>query len=97
MLRISCPWCGVRDEPEFTYGGESHITRPAADTDAETWSRYLFVRSNPKELHYERWCHTYGCAQWFNVVRDTVTHEIHAVYRMGEPKPDVNGRVERDR
>ena len=89
MLQITCPWCGVRDEPEFTYGGESHITRPSVDSDAETWARYLFVRSNPKGLHAERWCHSYGCAQWFNVVRDTVTHEIRAVYRMGEPKPDV--------
>ena len=28
MLRIECPWCGTRDEPEFAYGGESHISRP---------------------------------------------------------------------
>jgi len=24
----------------------------------------------------ERWVHTAGCRRWFNVVRDTVTHEI---------------------
>ena len=29
MLRIPCPYCGVRDEPEFIFGGPSHITRPA--------------------------------------------------------------------
>ena len=28
MLLIECPWCGARDESEFTYGGEAHIVRP---------------------------------------------------------------------
>jgi sarcosine oxidase delta subunit len=22
MLRIDCPWCGVRNEDEFSYGGD---------------------------------------------------------------------------
>lgn len=87
MLRIECPWCGVRDEPEFTYGGESHVARPAPGCSDEEWSRYLFFRSNPKGDHAERWCHRFGCGQWFNVLRDTVTHEIVATYRMGEPRP----------
>lgn len=91
MLRIPCPWCGVRDEPEFTYGGQSHVTRPLPDVDDATWAQYLFVRDNPKGVHFERWCHAYGCGQWFNVARDTVTHEIRAVYRMGEPKPELAG------
>ncbi|HEY5558780.1 MAG TPA: sarcosine oxidase subunit delta [Steroidobacteraceae bacterium] len=86
MLRIECPWCGARDEPEFTYGGEAHISRPPAKCSDEEWSRYLFFRSNPKGEHAERWCHTYGCGQWFNVVRDTVTHEIKATRRMGEAR-----------
>jgi heterotetrameric sarcosine oxidase delta subunit len=92
MLKISCPCCGPRDETEFTYGGQSHIARPSIDVDDETWARYLFVRDNPKGLHFERWCHTYGCTQWFNVARDTVSHDIHAIYRMGDPKPDLVGR-----
>jgi sarcosine oxidase subunit delta len=41
-------------------------------------------------LHFERWCHVFGCGQWFNVARDTFTHEIHAVYRMGEPAPEID-------
>jgi len=84
MLRIECPWCGARDEPEFTYGGESHIARPAAGCSDEKWAQYLYVRSNPKGEHAERWCHTHGCGQWFNALRDTVTHEITSTYRMGE-------------
>ena len=67
MLRIECPWCGVRDEPEFTYGGESHVTRPPAGAGDEEWAQYLFFRSNPQGEHAERWCHSFGCGQWFNV------------------------------
>ena len=38
MLLIDCPWCGPRDEIEFSYGGEAHRARPADPqllTDAE--------------------------------------------------------------
>lgn len=89
MLLIPCPWCGERDESEFTCGGEAHIARPpdpdALDDDA--WADYLFMRTNPKGAHRERWCHVHGCGRWFNVERSTVTHEIVSVYRMGEPPP----------
>ncbi len=91
MLRIPCPWCGPREENEFSYGGEAHIARPAdpdALTDAE-WADYLFMRTNPKGRHRERWIHSHGCRRWFNVARDTVTHDILSVYRMGESKPRV--------
>lgn len=84
MLRIECPYCGLRDEPEFSFGGEAHIARPAAGVSDAEWADYLFLRTNPKGDHAERWCHSYGCGQWFNVVRDTVTHEIKATYPMGE-------------
>ena len=36
----------------------------------------------------ERWCHSFGCGLWFNVVRNTVTHEIGRVYAITEPKPE---------
>jgi heterotetrameric sarcosine oxidase delta subunit len=89
MILIDCPWCGPRTEDEFTCGGQSHIVRPenpAATSDVE-WAAYLYERTNLKGLHYERWRHTDGCRQWFNVLRDTVTHEVKAVYRMTDPKP----------
>ncbi len=91
MLRITCPWCGTRDEVEFSFGGESHITRPSLDVTEAVWADYLFNKDNPKGVHYERWLHQYGCGRWFNMARDTVTHEIHATYEMGEPKPDLDG------
>jgi heterotetrameric sarcosine oxidase delta subunit len=89
MLRIRCPWCGERDQTEFRFGGQAHINRPedpANVSDAE-WANYLFYRDNPKGVHCERWVHNWGCRQWFNVARHTVTHEILQVYAMGEPPP----------
>jgi heterotetrameric sarcosine oxidase delta subunit len=94
MFVINCPYCGPRDEHEFGYGHEAHIARPTLEqqgtmTDAE-WANYLFLRTNPKGVHFERWVHTKGCRRWFNVARHTVTHEILKVYKMGEPRPDVS-------
>jgi len=91
MLLIACPHCGPRDEAEFVCGGQTHIARPGppeATSDGD-WARYLFERDNPKGLHSERWLHRHGCGQWFNVVRDTVSHEIKAVYGLLDKRPDV--------
>ena len=79
MLLIRCPWCGEREELEFSYGGQAGIaypSEPAALTD-EQWAEWLFVRDNPKGAFAERWVHTHGCRRWFDVDRDTVTDEIH--------------------
>ncbi len=87
MLQINCPFCGCRDEVEFSFGGESHIVRPSIDCSDAEWAEYLFYEENLKGVHCERWSHSFGCGRWFNVARDTVTHEIHAVYKIGDPKP----------
>jgi heterotetrameric sarcosine oxidase delta subunit len=79
MMRLNCPWCGT-----------PHVTRPTLDAGDDEWSDYLFNKENPKGIHYEQWMHKFGCGRWFNIARDTVTHEIHAVYDMGEPKPDLD-------
>ena len=79
MLQIPCPWCGERDEIEFSYGAQAGIAYPAdpaALTD-EQWAEWLFVRDNPKGLFRERWVHTHGCRRWFDVDRDTATNAIH--------------------
>lgn len=92
MLLIPCPYCGEREETEFAYGGEAHITRPLEPeklSDAE-WGDYVFMRTNPMGAHYERWNHARGCRRWFNMVRHTVSHEILAVYKIGDPKPAVS-------
>lgn len=89
MLRMPCPYCGERDELEFVFGGTSHIARPAFEVDDSTWTEYLFVRDNPAGAHFERWLHVYGCGRWFNVARNTLTHEILQIYSMGDPKPEL--------
>jgi heterotetrameric sarcosine oxidase delta subunit len=92
MQLITCPWCGSREEVEFHYGGQAHVTYPAnpAELDDETWARYVFFRDNPKGPFAERWCHSAGCRRWFNAVRHTVTNQILAVYRVGEPRPTIS-------
>lgn len=91
MLLLSCPWCGPRSEEEFSYGGEAHIVRPlaSAEMDDAAWGDYVFMRRNPKGVHFERWRHAHGCGRWFNVARDTRDHEILAVYRVGDDKPGL--------
>ena len=94
MLLIHCPYCGPRAEIEFRCGGESHIARPdpATATD-EAWHEYLFLRQNPKGLHFERWWHIHGCRRWFNAARDTVSDRFVAFYLVGEmPPPELLGR-----
>ena len=92
MMLIDCPFCGPRDETEFSCGGEAHIARPLAEnkiSDAE-FADYLFMRDNPKGLFLERWRHSAGCRRWFNMARDTVSHEIVEIYPMGTlPKSAV--------
>lgn len=93
MILISCPDCGPRDETEFHYGGQAHVPYPEDPntlTDEE-WGRYLFYRENTKGIFAERWVHSSGCRKWFNVLRDTVTYRIAAVYRNGEPRPTLDG------
>ena len=93
MFTINCPYCGERDQCEFSNGGEAHVARPK-DPDQVSdreWSEYVFVRANPKGIYYERWVHRHGCKKWFNVVRNTSTDEILKVYRLGETPPAIKG------
>ena len=80
MLRIRCPVCGLRDETEFSYGGDATVRRPAHDeADPEKWVAYVFLRDNPRGAHREYWHHAHGCRQWLVVQRDTLTHAIGGV------------------
>jgi heterotetrameric sarcosine oxidase delta subunit len=95
MLQISCPWCGPRDETEYHYGGQAHVAYPedpAALSDEE-WAAYLFFRDNPKGPFAERWVHSTGCRRWFNVVRDTRTYEVLAVYTNRDPRPEIGPEI----
>jgi sarcosine oxidase, subunit delta len=92
MLLIRCPVCDMdRPEIEFRHGGEAHVVRPAdpAAVDDGAWGAYLYLRTNVRGVHAERWRHTHGCGRFFNALRETVTDRIVATYPAGTPRPEL--------
>jgi len=79
MLRIKCPWCGLRNEDEFSYGGDATVERPADDASQDAWYDYVYTRDNPAGRHREYWHHVNGCRAWLVLERNTLTHEIFSV------------------
>jgi len=75
MQLFACPFCGPRDQSEFTYGREK-AAMPALDAGPQAWQRYVYDRDNPCGPHAELWHHNHGCRQWLEIVRDTLTHEV---------------------
>ena len=69
--------------------GQAHVSYPANPNELNDreWAEFLFYRDNTKGAFAERWLHSTGCRQWFNMLRDTVTYDIQAVYPMGAPRP----------
>jgi sarcosine oxidase subunit delta len=93
MLKLTCPVCGVEgDETDFHYGHEAHIARPAThdpDNVSGAMQRdYLFMRRNPRGLHFERWRCDRGCGKWFHAARDTMTMEFRAFYLITGMPPE---------
>jgi sarcosine oxidase subunit delta len=77
LLRLTCPVCGLRDETEFTYGGDASARPPDLDDpDQAAWHDFIFLRDNPAGMHFEYWHHALGCRHWLLVERDTLTHEF---------------------
>lgn len=77
MQRFPCPFCGLRDEREFSYAGDFGKARPdtgGAVSDAD-WAAYLFQQKNIKGAAQEIWVHV-PCQEYFVMTRDTVTMEV---------------------
>ena len=91
MLTLHCPYCGVQAcETELHAGGEAHISRATVGSNDESFETYLFMRKNPKGVHFERWRHTAGCGKWFHAARSTTTLEVFGTYSaqtLAPPKP----------
>lgn len=68
-MQVPCPYCGPRDENEFTYGGQPQ-TAPAPQASDAAWAAYLFTRPQVSGPVDEVWCHTHGCGAWFSLRRD---------------------------
>ena len=79
MLRINCPFCGIRDHSEFSYGSDASIKYPALDAPIEEWHDAVFMRENIRGVQSETWHHGTGCRMWLVVERDTMTLEIKSV------------------
>ena len=81
MLILTCPYCGISgEETEFAAGGEAHLQRVGPEGSAEDFRDYLFQRTNPRGVHFERWRHAYGCGKWLTVARCTQTLEVFGTY-----------------
>jgi len=90
MLRIQCPFCGIRNHTEFSYLGDATKVRPPPDASLQDWIDFVYMRPNPKGLHKEYWQPTLGCRAWVRVTRDTLTHSIGKVELMSpnEGRPE---------
>jgi sarcosine oxidase subunit delta len=78
-MRIACPFCGPRENGEFSYLGDAKPKRPGPDAGEETFHDYVYLRDNFAGEMEELWYHVGGCRSWLKVRRNTVTHEIVAV------------------
>lgn len=88
MLLLECPYCGVAaDETELAAGGEAHLKRETVGSLDAEFEEYLFMRENPRGVHFERWRHAYGCGKWFLAARDTMTLEVFGTYPAQSKKP----------
>jgi len=88
MLHIHCPYCGWRDQREFSCGRElRHEPEDSMALTDKQWADYLFIRDNIKGPHYEQWCHNHGCRRWFNAIRDTRNDLFIATYKINEEPP----------
>lgn len=94
MLQIHCPNCGIdADETDLHCDGQAHIERHGAGASDDDLETYLFMRSNPKGVHFERWRHVYGCGKWFHAARCTMTLEVFGTYSaqtLTPPKALIN-------
>lgn len=78
MQFFPCPFCGLRSESEFHFGGDYGNVRPEGpEVTAQSWSDYLHFRDNPKGKASEIWMHM-TCGEIFRMDRDTITHEVTA-------------------
>jgi sarcosine oxidase subunit delta len=92
MLMLDCPQCGrAACETELAPGGEAHLKRFGPGSDDDAFEGYLFLRRNPRGVHFERWRHAMGCGKWFIAARCTVTLEVFATYpaQVAAPPPEA--------
>lgn len=96
MLILECPYCGVHaEESELHAGGEAHLKRFGPGSSDDDFENYLFMRENPKGVHFERWRHVNGCGKWFHAARCTMTLEVFGTYsaQTTEPTKEICDKI----
>jgi sarcosine oxidase subunit delta len=96
MLLLECPYCGAKcEETELSPGGEAHIKRYGPGSSDQDFEAYLFMRENPKGVHFERWRHVYGCGKWFHAARCTQSLEVFGTYsaQTFEPPQEIKEKI----
>lgn len=96
MLILHCPYCGMDvDETDLQAGGQAHLKREGPGSSGEDFEDYLFLRENPKGIHFERWRHVYGCGKWFHAARCTNTLEVFGTYpaQTLEPPQEIKDKI----
>ena len=88
MLHIKWPYCGMRSQNEFVYGGDASVKRPEINNEISDleWDSFVYLRKSLRGKHLELWHHISGCRQWFKAQRDTATHEI---FKTLKPNEDI--------
>ncbi len=78
-------------ENEFRYAGEAYIARPPEPdaVDDAAWADFLYMRTNARGRHAERWRHIHGCGRFFTCVRDTVSDRIAVTHKPGQARPEA--------
>jgi len=100
MLTLHCPYCNENvDETDLHAGGEAHLKRFGPGSSDDDFEDYLFMRENPKGVHFERWHHSYGCGKWFLAARCTATNEVFGTYpaQTTEPPKEIRDEVSKKR
>jgi heterotetrameric sarcosine oxidase delta subunit len=72
---LPCPRCGPRSVYEFRFGGEVK-DQPPSDASEAVWIDYRFNRTNIAGVQKEWWFHRFGCGQWIQALRNTVSNEV---------------------
>ncbi len=85
-MRITCPFCGVREHSEFVCLGAAAPERPDPDAPdaARLFHDAVYLRDNPAGPLKEHWYHAAACRRWLVVERDTRDHDILSV-AMADP------------
>ncbi len=55
MLNIKCPYCGMRSQNEFSYGGDASVKRPdlGKEVSDQDWDNFVYYRKSLRGRHWE--------------------------------------------